>query len=321
MNRYFNSTFVLFLILFFYGCISVKPNNEIQSLLDKNVNEVNGNLKVTYYGVSTLLFDDGKTQILIDCFFSRYSLLRVGMSKIKTNQKQINALFLDGQLGNLKAVFTAHSHYDHAMDVGYISNKSGAVIYGSSSTLNIARGENVSEDKLIDFTKDSMFQIGRFLIEVIPSKHSVPKWYNDDLGEEIGKPLVQPVKFTKYKEGGAFDFLIHHGNKSILIRPSFSTIEGQWRNKQADYLFLGITGMDDVADSIKGKFYDENVTALKPKMLIPVHHDDFFRPIHKPQKILKSVIKSFDYLASKTKNDTITFKLMDYRQTILINTD
>ena len=37
----------------------------------------NGSVKVTFLGVTTLLFDDGETQIMTDGFFSRPSLLQV----------------------------------------------------------------------------------------------------------------------------------------------------------------------------------------------------------------------------------------------------
>lgn len=302
------------------GCISVKPGTRFTAL-QKPLNDVNGNLKITYYGTTTLLFDDGETQLLFDCFFSRYSLLRTGMTKIKTNEKLINELFPGSSLKNLKAIFTAHSHYDHAMDVGYISNKTQATVYGSVSTLNIARGAGVGEERLADFAEMKRYVIGKFIIEVIPSRHSEPKWYNDDLGEAIDKPLKQPAGFRTYKEGGAFDFLIHHGTKTFLIRPSYSTVEGQWAGRRADYIFLGVTGMGDVSDEEKEKFYTENVTRLQPKVVIPVHHDDFFRPLSKPLRIIKSVPKGLDYLMQRTRQDSITLKMMDFKETLVVKTE
>ena len=38
-------------------------------------------------------------------------------------------------------MFIAHSHHDHALDVAYIAKRTGARVYGSDSTLNLARGE------------------------------------------------------------------------------------------------------------------------------------------------------------------------------------
>ncbi len=48
----------------------------------------------------------------------------------------------------VRAIFISHSHHDHALDVTYIANRTEATIYGSPSTLNIARGGNVPEDRL-----------------------------------------------------------------------------------------------------------------------------------------------------------------------------
>ena len=49
-------------------------------------------LRVKFFGVSTLLFDDGKTQILIDGFFSRPSLSQVLFQKIQSQPEMIQRM-------------------------------------------------------------------------------------------------------------------------------------------------------------------------------------------------------------------------------------
>lgn len=52
--------------------------------------------------------------------------------------------------------------------------------------------------------------MGDFKITVIPSIHSKPNMFNDDLGKEIKQPLENPKNLKQYKEGGSYDFFIEH---------------------------------------------------------------------------------------------------------------
>ena len=51
------------------------------------------------------------------------------------------------RIDRLAAIIPVHSHYDHAMDVGIVANRSSAVVLGSESTANIARGANLPVDQ------------------------------------------------------------------------------------------------------------------------------------------------------------------------------
>src|ERR671925_353753 len=51
----------------------------------------NGAVKVTFLGTATLLFDDGETQLMIDGFLSRPSLLHVIKGKMETDKKVVDA--------------------------------------------------------------------------------------------------------------------------------------------------------------------------------------------------------------------------------------
>lgn len=80
-------------------------------------------LTVTWYGVATILFDDGDTQILIDGFFSRPSRTNpFAVPDLDQIKRQLDRIGLH----ELAAVTPVHSHFDHAMDVGAIAKLTGA---------------------------------------------------------------------------------------------------------------------------------------------------------------------------------------------------
>ncbi len=51
---------------------------------------------------------------------------------------------------------------------------------------------------------------GNIKIRILKSLHSKPTILNNDLGQPIEKPLVQPASLRDYKEGGSYDFYIEH---------------------------------------------------------------------------------------------------------------
>lgn len=279
-------------------------------------------IKITSFGTTTILIDDGETQILIDAFLTRPSLFRVLKSTIKTDMKLVDYILEKGDVNSLDAIFISHSHYDHALDVAYIANKTTAKIYGSKSTLNIGRGGNVPEDRLILFNINNPIKINNFTVTVLPSRHSKPNKMNNDLGVIIEKPLKQPAKMKDYTEGGSFDFLIEHNSKKILIRPSFNYIEGSLDDIRADVLLLGIGGLGKADISVKDKFYEETVMKVKPNLIIPIHWDSFFSPLTKPLKapikIIDDLPVGLDYIIKRTTEDQISFKMLQAFQSIIV---
>ena len=95
---------------------------------------------VTWLGVTTLLFDDNETQVLIDGFFTRRPVYDYLFKEISTDIAKVNFALAEFRINRLAAVVPVHSHFDHAMDVGIVANRTSAVVLGSESTANIVRG-------------------------------------------------------------------------------------------------------------------------------------------------------------------------------------
>ena len=131
-------------------------------------------VRVTFFGTSTLLFDDGETQLLIDGFFTRPSVFKVGFGKVSTNQPLVKQVLEEQKINRLKAVFVCHSHYDHVMDAPYICTLTKAILHGSSSTLNVAMGEGLPQNQMQLYYPGQEVEVGKFKVTVIKSKHTPP---------------------------------------------------------------------------------------------------------------------------------------------------
>lgn len=239
-------------------------------------------MKVTFFGTTTLLFDDGVDQVMFDAHFTRPSLPSYIFGKGQTDAKLVDGLLAAHRVERLRAIFISHSHHDHVMDAPHVANRCGAVIYGTSSALNVARGGGVPEERLVAFRGGEAFSVGGYRVTVIPSLHSKPTILNNDLGQTIDAPLAQPARLRDYKEGGSYDFLVESGGRRFLIRPSFNYIEGQLDGIRADVLFLGVAGLAKADAQTEARFFAETVEKVRPKLVIPLHWDNFFSRLDRP---------------------------------------
>ena len=282
-------------------------------------------MKATFYGTSTLLFDDGETQILVDAFITRPTLstvaasLQTGAALIETDKAVVDAWLARPEVGDIAAIFPAHSHHDHAIDVAYIAHRTGARVYGSESTLNIARGGDVPEEQLSRYHLGKPVLVGRFTVTVLPGRHPHnPPPLTDDRDLTIDAPLPQPAAFADYVEGGSFAFLVQHGEDSILVQvPSY--IIGVLDDVRADVLFLSTVPVGHDSRRHTDTFYDQIVGMVKPRLVIPVHWDNFTEPASGDLVPLSTdVPDKFDYLIGRLNADGIRFGIMQGYQSILL---
>jgi L-ascorbate metabolism protein UlaG (beta-lactamase superfamily) len=281
-----------------------------------------GNVKITFFGVSTLLLDDGETQLMIDGFFSRPSILKVLTSKVSTDTATINKVISEYGVNRLKAIFVTHSHYEHALDAAYIAKQTNSVLHGSSSTFNIGLGGGLSAAQISIFDFEKEYKYGDFSVKVIPSKHSPAASYNDDLGKLITTPIIQPAKAGDYVEGGSFDFLIHYKEHNIYIKPSANYIKDKLTNIKADVLFLGVGGLSNQDSEFMNEYYHQTVETLMPKIIIPLHWDNFFQPfsgnLKMNPRLMDKSYKGFDFVINKCQPQKINFTILQGGKSIVL---
>ncbi len=243
-----------------------------------------GQVKVTFYGTSTLLFDDGETQLLVDAFITRpdketlLSSLATGVASLQTDPQMVDVWLARPEVGRIAAIFPAHSHHDHAIDVAYIAHRTGARVFGSESTLNIARGGGVPEERLSRYRLFVPEKVGAFTVTVLPGRHPEnPPPLADDRDLTIDAPLRQPAAFSDFVEGGSFAFLIGHAGRSILVQvPSY--VIGVLDDVRADVLFLSVVPIGITDRRHTDTFYEQIIGKVQPELVVPVHWDDFMLP-------------------------------------------
>lgn len=223
---------------------------------------VDGRVTVRFFGVSTLLFDDGANALMIDGFFSRPGPLQVAAGKIRPADDQIAyALQNGGNITRLDALFVAHSHYDHALDSARIARRTGAKLAGSRSTANLGHGEGLVPERICVFKPGETYTFGDFRITPYQSPHSPDPPFEG----HIEKPLSPPAHVSQYREGGNYSFLISHRDVTALVHPSTNYKDGALGDASADVVFLGIGKLGQQDEAFLKTYWRGVVTKTRGK--------------------------------------------------------
>jgi L-ascorbate metabolism protein UlaG (beta-lactamase superfamily) len=235
---------------------------------------------VTWLGVTTLLFDDGETQILIDGFFSRPSLADFLLRRpVDNDASKINYAMNEFRMRRLAAIIPVHSHFDHAMDVGAIANRSSASILGSFSTAQIARGAGVPEDQITVVENMTSFEFGAFKVTLLPIGHAPIGWRGSvPLDGVIAEPLAMPQPITAWRMGGGFTVIIEHPQGTALVQGSAAYEKYELQDIAADVVFLGVSQLNSLGRDYAELYWQHTVTATGSHSVYPIHFDDFFKP-------------------------------------------
>jgi L-ascorbate metabolism protein UlaG (beta-lactamase superfamily) len=256
-----------------------QPMNILEYLRTYGLRIFGSPLRATFLGASTLLFEDASQAILIDGFFTRPELTSFPPS---TNAVAPDEAAIDAALGqtqitttavsrvlNLVGVVVNHSHFDHVMDSSVVADRTGAVLVGSNSTANIARGRMFSENRLRVISGGESFCLGRFRVSVVRTGH-VP--IGGPTGE-IAEPTV-PKTVGDYKEGGTFAIFVQYSGRggTILVQGSAGFAPGALQGRTAVVAYLAV-GAISLPSAHRDAYWNE-VTVVAPRRIVPIHWDN-----------------------------------------------
>jgi L-ascorbate metabolism protein UlaG (beta-lactamase superfamily) len=279
----------------------------------------------TWLGVTTVLFDDGETQILIDGAFTRINPMQFALLQtVRSDIATINYALSNFRMNRLAAIVPVHSHFDHAMDIGHVTNRTSAVILGSESTANIARGAQVPVDQYQILADGETRQFGEFTIKLIASIHAPVGFNNEEFFTGIiAQPLAQPARISAWKTGVAWSIIIGHPRGTTLVQGSSGFIENKLTTETVDVAMLSLAGLADLGETYTRTFWAETVEAVGATRIIAIHHDDFTSPfgeVNLLPTMLDNVVKTSMWLDQIVQeNDAaITLELPPFGQPILL---
>jgi L-ascorbate metabolism protein UlaG (beta-lactamase superfamily) len=262
-----------FLSVLICGCSSFKTPDSLPAL---DSPPDNGVLHARFFGISTVYLSDGESSIMIDGMFTRRSFTQHRKHGFSPDTEAIEMRLKNAGIDKIDALFVGHSHFDHALDAAVTAEKSNAILYGSESTLKLFPNFHQKSEILVG----QPYPFGNFSVTAFETQH-VPK-----------EPFMQNVEYfltAVYAKGHKFmcagkvySFLVQHGDTDILIIPSSSIHHTDLPvNTQADVVFLSIGLLSKQPDVPKyiANYWDNAVKQTNAKLVIPIHFDDFRKPI------------------------------------------
>lgn len=263
--------------------------------------------------------------ILIDPFFSNQNVVSVlkaavgNKKKIVSDKKMVEAGWRhicrhDSARTNIRAIFVAHGHYDHLLDVPAVWHKlhNKPKVYLNRSGYNTCY--NVVPPQNMVILEDSMSTPERenepFVLQSMNGNkikvYPILAQHNPHVGhiKAFDGAVVNPVDSftTPYKkthgndwlEGNTFSFLIDYLNSEdsielrVFVQSSSCNPNAGFPpkrllgKKQIDVAFLGVSSY-----GASPHYPDSLLNTIHSKNIVWIHWEDFFRKYTKPAKTVR----------------------------------
>jgi L-ascorbate metabolism protein UlaG (beta-lactamase superfamily) len=111
-----------------------------------------GELRLTYLGNAGWEITDGKKIVLVDPFltqFARWTPKGPAPEVGPNDPYPADTALINAHVKKADYIVITHGHPDHALDAGYISKRTGAVIIGHETAANLARAYDVPDSNII----------------------------------------------------------------------------------------------------------------------------------------------------------------------------
>lgn len=222
-------------------------------------------VRVRWLGVAGLeIVAQGQT-LLIDPFLTRPPLRRVLFGRAHSNTTLVAR-----HIPRADAVLVTHPHWDHLMDVPAVLAQTGATAHGSPNTCALLRALGAPAERVRLLVAGDRLALDAITVRTLPAEH-VRLLGRPVLSGPVAASRRAPLRLRDYRMDHDYSFLIEAGGLHLLDWSS-ETATGAL---PADVLFVKPFAIHRPA-------YAELLRAVRPRLVIPIHWDDFFRPLSHP---------------------------------------
>jgi len=240
-----------------------------------------GEIRLTYLGNAGWEITDGRRIVLVDPFLTQFARWGpAGIDPAPSDVYRPDTALINQHVQRADYIVITHGHSDHALDAGYISRRTGAVIIGHETAANLARAYDVPDSSLITVIGGEDYEFGDFSLRVIPNIHSAldhKQYYNNARGITGTAPrgLRAPLRRKDYVEGGNLAYLLRMGGHEVLIMGSMNYIEREMEGLRPDIALVGANSQRLEVHDYTGRL----MRALgKPALVIASHADAYGNP-------------------------------------------
>jgi L-ascorbate metabolism protein UlaG (beta-lactamase superfamily) len=232
-------------------------------------------LELTWIGTAGVRLAYEGTVIWIDPYVTRLTLGSLVRRKVTPSDPAAIAKYID----RADAVLVGHTHFDHALDVPAIARTFGCQVYGSTSLQHLMGLYGLADQAVVVEPKRS-YEVGPFKFHFVPSIHSkLQLGLGIPYSGELTCDHVGGLTAQAYKCGQVWGIQIEVAGTKLYHQGSADLLEDEIDKSGVDVFLCGISGR-----RFTKRYVERILGALSPSVIVPLHYDDFFRPIDAPTK-------------------------------------
>jgi len=202
-------------------------------------------------------------------------------------------------LADAHALLCTHGHFDHAMDLEQVARLSKAPIWAPAIVCQRLASLGIARRRLHENESCAPTRVGEFTLTVVPSAHIV---FDAPL---VMGTLLAALRGCTFREllalgllwpmGSNSDYLLEAGGMTTYLAGSLGQSPERLRHHRCDVALLPYNGRTDMP-----KVTARAVEALRPRLLVLHHWDDFyphFAPPQDPRAALGTLRRRFPDMA------------------------
>ena len=233
-------------------------------------------LAVEWLGTSGFRLSLEGTTVLVDPYLTRVPL----RAFLARRPALPDAAVVAAHVARADAVLIGHAHFDHVLDAPLIARQTGARVYGSRSTGNLMALHGLAA-QMVEVEPYRVYEIGPFEVTFVPSAHArlvlgmaVP------MDGDITCEHLDQLSPRDYGCGQVYGIHIRAGGVTFYHQGSAEMLDDAVRYRGVDVLLAAIAGR-----GFSRRYLERAIRRLEPRVVVPHHHDDFFRPLAAPMEL------------------------------------
>ncbi|WP_262281642.1 MBL fold metallo-hydrolase [Micromonospora sp. MA102] len=257
-----------------------------------------GAVSFRWWGTSGWRIDIGDRTVLVDPYLSRYDTgLFTGAFNENTPLK-VDTAVVDRLVDRAENILVTHTHWDHFNDVPHIAGRTGARVVGTLTAYHLGLAYGLPSGQLAPARGGEVLDFGAYTVEVVSSLHSRnAAWSMAFPGVRVSRPL-RPEKISDLPEGDTLAYQIRvDGGPSVFFMGASDFAERNLAGLAPDVAMVASAATTATAD-----YVPRLMAALDyPKVVVPVHWDNFETPLTNPPAVAPNDRKRLDDLIAAVR--------------------
>lgn len=226
------------------------------------MNRAQPSVHLRWLGVGGVELTAHNRILAIDPFFTRPPAWRMAFGRVRSDRALIAR-----HMPHCDWILVTHAHWDHLMDVPDLARRTGATVWGSPNACALLSACGLPPSQIRPIHGGERLVLGDWTVDVLHGEHMPVPGFGPG---PVPADLRPPLRLRDYRMDLCFSFALQIGRLRVL---NWHSIRLDWATP-ADVLLVS-------AEQPAG-FYRDLLRAVRPRLVIPVHWDNMFRPLSKP---------------------------------------